>query len=257
MEEMKVNILFTICGRAGSKGLKNKNIADFNGIPLPYYTLAVISMYCEKHRKEFERMDLALSTDSKELRAIVETKCPVAYCIDRDASLAGDSVRKIDVIRDAAARAEKHFQTEYDMVVDLDITSPLRTLEDLEHVIEKRLQVDADVVYTVTPARRNPYFNQVMKHEDGYFRTVCGGQTVTRQAAPQIYDMNASIYAYTPAYIHGTEPTFKRADIVIMRDTGFLDIDNAEDHEYMQIIAEHLCTKHESYRAVKKYAAEL
>ena len=37
-----MNILFTICGRAGSKGIKNKNIRHFCGYPLAYYYLAVI-----------------------------------------------------------------------------------------------------------------------------------------------------------------------------------------------------------------------
>ena len=30
-------LLITICGRAGSKGLKNKNLNTFSGPPLVYY----------------------------------------------------------------------------------------------------------------------------------------------------------------------------------------------------------------------------
>ncbi|MDD3706486.1 MAG: acylneuraminate cytidylyltransferase family protein, partial [Clostridiaceae bacterium] len=39
------DILFTICGRAGSKGIKNKNLRDFLGYPLPYYTISAIDLY--------------------------------------------------------------------------------------------------------------------------------------------------------------------------------------------------------------------
>ena len=31
-----MRLLFTICGRAGSKGIKNKNLRDFVGKPLMY-----------------------------------------------------------------------------------------------------------------------------------------------------------------------------------------------------------------------------
>lgn len=38
-----MKILFTICGRAGSKGFKNKNLKKMNGVPLVFYTLASIA----------------------------------------------------------------------------------------------------------------------------------------------------------------------------------------------------------------------
>ena len=46
-----MRILFTICGRAGSKGIKNKNIRDFLDVPLPMYTLAAIDLYLERNTK--------------------------------------------------------------------------------------------------------------------------------------------------------------------------------------------------------------
>ena len=44
-----MNILFTICGRAGSKGIKNKNIRKFVGKPLPYYTISAIDLFLKKN----------------------------------------------------------------------------------------------------------------------------------------------------------------------------------------------------------------
>ena len=40
-----MNILFTICGRAGSKGIKNKNVREFLSKPLPLYTLSAIDLF--------------------------------------------------------------------------------------------------------------------------------------------------------------------------------------------------------------------
>ena len=45
--------------------------------------------------------------------------------------------------------------------------SPLRTVDDLEKVIEVQSEKKADVTTTVAAARRNPYFNQVKRTERG------------------------------------------------------------------------------------------
>ena len=39
-------VLITVCGRAGSKGFRNKNLKTFCGQPLVYYTLAAASLFC-------------------------------------------------------------------------------------------------------------------------------------------------------------------------------------------------------------------
>ena len=44
-----MNILFTLCGRAGSKGVKGKNARDFLDIPLAWYSVAGITLYIEKY----------------------------------------------------------------------------------------------------------------------------------------------------------------------------------------------------------------
>ena len=43
-----MKILFTICGRVGSKGIKNKNIKSFVGKQLPLYTLSAIDLFLKK-----------------------------------------------------------------------------------------------------------------------------------------------------------------------------------------------------------------
>lgn len=59
-----MNLLFTICGRAGSKGIKNKNIKNFLEKPLPLYTLSVIDLYLKK--SDFSA-DIVINTDSDDL----------------------------------------------------------------------------------------------------------------------------------------------------------------------------------------------
>ena len=59
-----MNILCTICARKGSKGLKNKNIANLNGKPLIIHTL-------NQAKKIKFIKDIVVSTNSKFIRKIV------------------------------------------------------------------------------------------------------------------------------------------------------------------------------------------
>ena len=63
-----MKILFTICGRAGSKGIHNKNIKTFCEFPLPLYSLSALDLYLTKH-PECDA-DIALNTDSLDLKEI-------------------------------------------------------------------------------------------------------------------------------------------------------------------------------------------
>ena len=66
-------LLITICGRAGSKGFKNKNLKNFCGKPLVYYSLSAAELFIKKH-PELE-IDVALNTDSEDLAKLVAAEC--------------------------------------------------------------------------------------------------------------------------------------------------------------------------------------
>lgn len=238
-----MNILFTLCGRAGSKGVKGKNARDFLNVPLVWYSMANIALYMEKYAGD-DCIKIVLNTDSEPLKDLVRrVKDVPVTIIHREESLAGDKVPKVAVILDSLNKAEEAFGCKFDMVVDLDITSPLRTVQDVKNAIDRKKQRnDVDVVYSVAPSRRNPYFNMV-KEENGFFCKAIPSKFTTRQEAPVFYDMNASIYAYSPRALREKEhATFFNSgcDAVVMSDTGILDIDSEEDYELMQVIAKYL-----------------
>ena len=246
-----MNILFTLCGRAGSKGVKGKNARDFLDVPLVWYSMANIALYMEKYGVG-DDIKVVLNTDSEPLKDLVRrVKDVPVTIIHREESLAGDRVPKVAVILDCLNKAEEVFACKFDMVVDLDITSPLRTVQDVKNAIDrKRQRPEVDVVYSVAPSRRNPYFNMV-KEENGFFCKAIPSNFTTRQEAPVFYDMNASIYAYSPEALRNKEhATFfnSNCDAVVMKDTGILDIDSEEDYELMQVIAEYLYEKEVSFK---------
>ncbi len=244
-----MNILFTVCGRAGSKGIKGKNLKKFLGCPLVYYTLAAIQLYKESNSED--DIEIALNTDSWELvRLVQDSKIPVVY-IERKENLAGDMVSKKAVIADTWIEMEKAEGKKYDMIVDCDITSPLRTVEDIKHLIEKKRSSDFDVVFSVTDSRRNPYFNMVSVNSNGKADVVIKSKFTARQQAPQIFDMNASLYAYSPYYLSNDGHMFDfKCGTILMRDTAVLDLDNACDFEFMEIIAKYLFTRYDDFKLI-------
>lgn len=256
-----MNILFTICGRAGSKGFKNKNLKTFCGVPLVFYSLAAVKLYIEKYGCT-DYFDITLNTDSNDLMDIVtkQQKSLQVDCIQREESLGGDRVPKVAVIYDCLIKMEKTKGITYDVIVDLDITSPLRTVNDIKAAIDrKKERPDVDVVYSVTDSRRNPYFNMV-KQEGDYFAKAIASVFTTRQEAPSFFDMNASIYAYEPSALKcKDQSTFfnDKCYAIVMKDTGVLDIDSEEDFELMQVIADYLYHKQSEFGEIFEMAKKI
>lgn len=250
-----MNILFTICGRAGSKGIKNKNLREFLGYPLPFYSVSIIDLYQKKHPEI--RIDISLNTDSRDLINLFKANLDIEFdVIERDEKLSLDTTPKIPVIMNCLNVMEERKMTKYDMVVDLDITSPLRRLEDLEALIEKKIKTPADLVFSVTNARRNPYFNMVKKTENGYSRVIKSNFN-SRQEAPEMFDMNASLYAYTPSFLLSEQNIFDgNCEVIKMLDTAVLDLDHENDFELMEVIAAYLFNTNDEYKIIQKNIKE-
>ncbi|MDF3004029.1 MAG: CMP-N-acetylneuraminic acid synthetase [Oscillospiraceae bacterium] len=249
-----MNILITICGRGGSTWVKNKNIRSFLGKPLLYYTIAAARLF--KERRSADCVDIAVSSDSDVILALVR-RFNLA-CIQRPAELAGDTTPKLFAIRHALLEMEKKPNRTYDYVIDLDITSPLRQIDDIEKALEQlKPQTDVDVVFSAVPARRNPYFNMV-ERKDGKMQKIIDGGFTARQQAPPVYDMNASIYCYRRDSILkklNQSPLDGVFDIVIVKDTAVLDIDSEDDFELMEVVAKHFMA--DGFKEIDAYARRM
>lgn len=249
-----MRVLFTICGRAGSKGIHNKNVRDFCGKPLPYYSLSAIDLYVKSDAgKQIDEYDVVVSTDSDKLIELVNNNPFMdVYVINRSEDLSGDAVAKKDVIWDCLVKMESQKGYLYDVVVDLDITSPLRTAEDVANLVKTHIQTGADITYSVTTSRRNPYFNQVVRTDKGFKKAIISEYTA-RQQAPEVFDMNASLYAYRPEHLKAgggfNEGYF---EATVMYDTAVLDLDHENDFELMEIIAKYLYEKKPEFAEVYK-----
>lgn len=251
-----MKILFTICGRAGSKGLKNKNLKYLNGVPLVYYTLAAIRLYSGAHLED--EIVTALNTDSEDLVNIVRGQTIVkdVVIVKRAKGLEGDLVPKVDVIKSTWESLGRDFES----IIDLDITSPMRRLSDIENAINAfKSNVELDLVFSVVDSRRNPYFNMVERTPDGELRRVCDLAFTARQQAPKCYDLNASIYVYNPSFLLKKidKPILNYTfDISIMPDYRVLDIDSEDDFNMMEIMINHFMYSETQIMELVKTACE-
>lgn len=233
-----MKILFTVCARAGSKGAVGKNVREFCGKPIVHYTLEIYEKYVEKYRNSGYEVELAVNTDSKWLVGQIDQKGTEYIFVERKEALAGDAVAKGDVIRDTLLETEKITNVTYDLVVDLDITSPLRNLADVEGAIRQVMQHErCNYAYSVVGARRNPYFNMVRRNEEGFYDKVIPSDYTARQQTPECFDMNASIYVYERAYLLDMRVEKQFALIWKMEDSLVLDIDSDSDFEMMEMLA--------------------
>lgn len=227
--------LVTICARGGSKGIPGKNIKLINGKPLIHYSLSV----AEELSKKYD-LDIFLSTDSQEIKDVVKlsvfSQVNAEYV--RPDFLANDTAGKLDAIVDVYQFAEKANNVNYDFVIDLDVTSPLRTAQDLSESIELLFNnKEALNLFSVSPANRNPYFNMVEEKENGFYELCKKGQFLTRQSAPRVFDMNASFYVFKKAFFAENHKTVI-TDKSLIYEVPHLcfDLDHQIDFEFMSFL---------------------
>ena len=226
--DQTMKILCTICARAGSKGVANKNLRLINGLPLIAYSLrqAVDS-------KLFSQ--IAVSSDSPEIRDTALAH-GATFVVDRPAEMASDTAPKLPAIRHCVETTEKEFG-QFDIIIDLDATAPLRIAADIIGSLELLKQTNAENVITGTPAHRSPYFNLVEQDENGivHLSKPLKDVVTRRQDSPNCFDMNASIYVWRRAALLNNPSLFVSSTRLFeMPRERSLDIDSQADFEMVE-----------------------
>jgi CMP-N-acetylneuraminic acid synthetase len=232
-----MNILITICARGGSKGIPGKNIKSICGKPLINYTIDLTNKLKLKWN-----VKVALSTDDQEIKAVANN-LGVFTAYNRPNFLATDTAGKIDTINDLLLYEESLINDKYDFILDLDVTSPLRTLEDIEQSLELMIaNSEAMTLFSVNNASRNPYFNMVEENDNGFYslvKTNIDGSVLSRQAAPKVYDLNASFYWYRRSFFDTDlkSPITEKSLVYIMNHICF-DLDHPVDFLFIEFLLE-------------------
>ena len=222
----------TICARAGSKGVKDKNIRDLLGHPLVAHSImqakATLLFDC-----------IAISSDSAKILQIGKDYGSDLQIIRPD-ELSSDAAPKIPAIQHCVLVAEQLNDLKYDTVVDLDATSPLRLPLDIVEVVAMLEKTGVSSVITAMPARRSPYFNLLELSDKGsvVLSKPPPSAIHCRQNSPQCFDQNASIYAWArQALMDNPTDIFPDTKLYVMPEERSIDIDSELDFEFVEFIA--------------------
>jgi CMP-N,N'-diacetyllegionaminic acid synthase len=215
--------------RGGSKGIKNKNLLKILGRDLMFYTIN-----CAKKSKIFKK--IVVTSDCKKILNVAK-KYNLDNYILRSKKLANDKISKHQSIIDAVKKTEKIFNMKFDYIFDLDVSAPLREPYDIVKAYKKILKEKKKNLITVVKSRRNPYFNMIEKKNSN--PVLCKKSSIaitSRQQAPQVFDMNSSIYIWKRNYLFQQKKTIgKNTSIYLMKSRTSFDIDNYLDLEIVKI----------------------
>lgn len=224
-----MKILGTVCARGGSKGVKNKNIRNLNGKPLIVHTIEYFKKWGKTDR-------IVCSTDSEKIAEIARGYGAETPFI-RPSELAADDTPKLKVIQHIVKFCEQQEKTRYDIIVDLDPTAPLRKTKYLYEAFKKFSESNANNLYSVCKARKNPYFNMVEVDEKGYAHLCKQSTAIRRQDARTVYEMNASIYIYKRDFLLNTNTIHSDKTIIYeMPELTSIDIDSELDFMFVEFL---------------------
>lgn len=178
-------VIATICARGGSKGLPGKNLRALGGKPLVVHTIEQ-ALACTA-------IDAVhVSTDDPAIAEVARAAGALVPCL-RPAELATDEAPKLPVIEHLVVHLEAGGQ-EVATVVDLQPTSPLRAVADIEAALAMR--AEADLVVSVTEPSHNPYYTLAEPDPAGLLHLSKPAAFVRRQDAPTVWGLNGAVYVW-------------------------------------------------------------
>lgn len=228
-----MQILCTICARKGSKGLKNKNIKILGRKPLINHTIDLALKI-----KNFS--NIVITSDYRKIKKFEKRNKKILFH-PRPKKLSGDTIGKLEVIKNAVLSAESKTKKTFDIIFDLDVTAPIRTEKDIKKSLNFFIKKNFDNLVTATESRKNPYFN-MLEYKNNKL-TICKKisnkkkNILRRQDAPKVYSMNASMYIWKRKTLFSKKKLINnKTGLYIMSDLSSYDIDSDIDFKINQFI---------------------
>jgi CMP-N,N'-diacetyllegionaminic acid synthase len=176
-----MKVLALIPARGGSKGIPGKNIRPIAGKPLIAWTI-------EAALRSRLGGAVVVSTDAP---AIAEVACAAGAQVPflRPAELASDTSPGIDTVFHALEQ-----MPDFDAVMLLQPTSPLRSTEDIDGCLELAEREALDSIVSVAPCEIHPAWTYAVD-DAGRLRPLLPGSTATRrQDLPDAFALNGALY---------------------------------------------------------------
>jgi CMP-N-acetylneuraminic acid synthetase len=212
-------VLCVIPAKGNSRRLPKKNIKLLAGKPLVAWTI-------EAAQKAKRLTDYLVSSDDPEIIEIAKKyAAPVPFV--RPAELATDKVRNIEVVRHALEFMEDERQMTYDIIINLQPTSPVRDPAHIDQAIERLWASDLDSLVSVKGPykKRDPVLKAI---RNGVLEDYCPVEDPTDAEAAYMY--NAALYAVKRDYFINHNKLISPRQVPLIMDTIYsVDVDTEAD----------------------------
>ncbi len=227
---MGKRVLAVIPARSGSKGLPGKNLRDLKGRPLIAWSIdqALQSSVVDR---------VVVSTDDSAI-AKVATQYGADVPFLRPRDLAGDH----SPTRDALVHCVDTLAEQYDYLVLMQPTSPLRTQQTLSACIELSIKYNERVI-SVSESHK-PVEWMFYRKQDGFTYVIDGISSPTRrQDCRPVHYVDGCVYCMPVNMLIEKQNLFDESSLtVVSSPKEAVDIDTLEDFQYCEFLlsGEHL-----------------
>ena len=223
-----MRVLAIIPARGGSKGVPGKNIKILGNKPL-----IVHAVDCAKKAKKVT--DIVVTTDSNEIEKVVSGLG--VKIIKRPESLAKDDSNVVTAVQ----HAYNELNEDYDIIILLQPTAPLRTAKDLDAIIQmfeddNTLENVVSVVPMddVHPARMYNLLDNL-----NLIPFIENSETLRRQDLKPVYYRNGCFYAIkTTAFFRENSLMISNKRAYVMDTNWLVNIDNSRDFKLATLLYE-------------------
>jgi CMP-N-acetylneuraminic acid synthetase len=223
-------LLAVIPARGGSKRLSRKNVLDLAGKPLIAWTIeaALGSKYIDR---------VIVSTDDDEI-AEVSKDFGADVPFMRPTEYATDEATSVDVVLQLLEQLEVQNE-QYEYIILLQPTSPLRTTENINESIELLIKRRSDGVVSVCEAEHSPFWSNILPDDDSLSGFLDESIINKRsQDLEKFYRLNGAIYLCNSKRLMQEKTFFLKDDIYAFKMSRevSIDIDTGIDLDLARLI---------------------
>lgn len=228
--------------RGGSKGIPLKNIHPFLGKPLIAYTFDIINKMVKLYPGEIVPF---LSTDDNRIQAY-----GMQYGFSNDylrpESLSDDKANIVDGIIHALEWLEAEKNIIPDEILLLQPTSPLRTISQVQALLQAFRGKNAQSMFSVIPMKQHPFECINCSGDQWDYVSKPAGEVSQRQSyLNRFYFIDGSYYIVTLDFLKKHKKMVLQGESTpfIIEDKFMIDIDEPEDLLMAEVLLKYRITK--------------
>ena len=235
------NTIVLILARGGSKGIPNKNIKNFCGIPLIAW-----SILQAKNAKGIS--DVWLSSDSKKIIKVAEQFGAKTIC--RPKKLSTSTAKSDDAYLHALDFIEKKSHLP-DIVIALQATSPIRESRDLERGLNEFRKKKYDSLFSSCLAEDSLFWKKSSNKLESFNYDY--KKRPRRQDFKKYVIENGSFYIFTPQIIRKLKNRLGgKIGNYVMESWKLFEIDEPSDIKFCELIMKNYILKNKKFKRVEK-----